>query len=114
MSYSGTFVNQQSPTNPASLHGAWNNHEHLIPQTEAKSLRIWLQVGDHDLGYQRDEASLHNWPLANQRMAAALKAKGYHYQYVFCKGAGHVDGKVIGKLCPKLCSGFGKAIQSGN
>ena len=101
LSYSGTFVNQQSPTNPASLHGAWEFHEHLIPQTDAKPIRVWLQVGEHDIGYQRDEASLHNWPLANQRMAAALKAKGYHYQYVFCLDAKHVDGRAVGETLPE-------------
>lgn len=101
LSYSGTFVNQQSPTNSTSLHGAWEYHEHLIPQSDAKPLRVWLQVGDNDNGYQRDEASLHNWPLANQRMAAALKAKGYHYQYVFCEGAGHVDRKAVGQTLPE-------------
>jgi enterochelin esterase family protein len=81
LSYSGTYVDQQSPKNPASPHGAWEDHEHLIPQTAAKPLRIWLEVGEKDNGYRRDEASLHNWVLANQRMAAALKAKGYHYRY---------------------------------
>ena len=101
LSYSGTFVNQQSPTNPASLHGAWEYHEHLIPQSDAKPLRVWLEVGGHDIGYQRDETSLHNWPLANQRMAAALKAKGYHYQYVFCLDAKHVDGRAIGETLPE-------------
>jgi len=34
-------------------------------------------------------APLHNWVLANQRMAAALKAKGYAYRYVFAEAAGH-------------------------
>ena len=101
LSYSGTYVNQQSPTNPASLHGAWEYHEHLIPQNDAKPIRIWLQVGEHDLGEQRDEVSLHNWPLANQRMAAALKAKGYHYQYVYCLGAKHVDGRAVGQTLPE-------------
>jgi enterochelin esterase family protein len=101
LSYSGTYVNQQSPTNPASLHGAWEYHEHLIPQNDAKPIRIWLQVGEHDLGEQRDEASLHNWPLANVRMAAALKAKGYHYQYVYCLGAKHVDGRAVGETLPE-------------
>jgi enterochelin esterase-like enzyme len=101
LSYSGTFVNQQSPLNPASPHGAWEYHEHLIPQSAAKPLRVWLEVGDHDNGYQRDEASLHNWVLANQRMAAALKAKGYHYQYDFCQGAGHVDGKAMKQTLPE-------------
>ena len=101
LSYSGTFVNQQSPTNPLSPHGAWEYHEHLIPQGAAKPLRIWLQVGGRDNGFQRDEASLHNWVLANRRMAAALKAKGYHYRCVFCEGAGHVDRKAVGETLPE-------------
>jgi iron(III)-enterobactin esterase len=101
LSYSGTYVDQQSPMNPESPHGAWEYHEHLIPQNDAKPLRVWLQVGDKDNGYQRDEASLHNWVLANQRMAATLKAKGYHYQYIFCEGAGHVDRKAVGQTLPE-------------
>jgi enterochelin esterase-like enzyme len=100
LSYSGTFVNQQSPENPQSLHGAWEYHEHLIPQSDPKPLRVWLQVGEQDNGFNRDEASLHNWVLANQRMAAALKAKGYHYQYVYCLGARHVDRKAVGETLP--------------
>jgi enterochelin esterase-like enzyme len=100
LSYSGTYVNQQSPANPQSPRGAWEYHEHLIPQTGAKPLRVWLEVGEHDNGWQRDEASYHNWVLANQRMAAALKAKGYQYQYVYCLGAGHVDKKAVGQTLP--------------
>jgi enterochelin esterase family protein len=101
LSYSGTYVDQQSPKNPASPHGAWEYHEHFIPETAAKPLRIWLEVGERDNGYRRDEASLHNWVLANQRMAAALKAKGYHYRYVFATGAGHVDRKVVNQTLPE-------------
>ncbi|HUA64265.1 MAG TPA: alpha/beta hydrolase-fold protein [Alphaproteobacteria bacterium] len=97
LSYSGTFVNQQSPFNPASPDGAWEYHEHLIPQTDAKPLRVWLEVGEHDLGFDQDEASLHNWVMANQRMAAVLKAKGYHYQFIFAKDSGHVDRRVVGE-----------------
>lgn len=100
LSYSGTFVNQQSPLNPQSPHGAWEYHEHLVPNNPAKPIRIWMQVGENDNGSRRDEASLHNWVMANQRMAAALKAKGYHYQYVFCAGAGHVDRKAVGQTLP--------------
>jgi enterochelin esterase family protein len=29
--------------------------------------------------------------LANERMAKALAAKGYHYQFVFTRNAAHVD-----------------------
>lgn len=101
LSYSGTFVNQQSPYNPASPHGAWEYHEHLIPQSDAKPLRLWLEVGENDAGFDRDEASLHNWVIANQHMAAVLKAKGYQYRFVFCKGAKHVDRRAVSETLPE-------------
>jgi enterochelin esterase-like enzyme len=100
LSYSGTYVDQQSPKNEASPHGAWEYHEHLIPQNPAKPIRIWLHVSENDNGSKKDEASLHNWVMANQRMAAALKAKGYHYRYVFSKASGHVDGRVVKQTLP--------------
>jgi enterochelin esterase-like enzyme len=100
LSYSGTYVDQESPVNPASPHGAWEYHEHFIMQSPVKPLRIWLQVGEKDIGFQRDEASLHNWVMANQRMVAVLKAKGYQYRYVFCEGAGHVDRKAVNETLP--------------
>jgi enterochelin esterase-like enzyme len=101
LSYSGTFVNQQSPMNPASPHGAWEYHARLIPQTKRKPLRIWLEVGEHDLRYNDPESTYHNWPLADVRMAAALKAKHYSYQFVFAKDAVHVDGKVVRQTLPE-------------
>jgi enterochelin esterase family protein len=100
LTYSGTYVNQQSPLNPESPHGAWEYHEHLIPQSDHKPLRIWLEVSEHDNGANRDEASLHNWVMANQRMAAALKAKSYQYRYVFAEGARHTDGRVTRQTLP--------------
>lgn len=100
LTYSGTYVDQQSPTNPASPHGAWEYHENLIPKSDRKPLRIWLHVSENDNGSKRDEASLHNWVLANQRMAAALKAKGYPYRYVFAEAAGHTDGRVTRQTLP--------------
>ncbi len=101
LTYSGTYVNQQSPLDPATPHGAWEYHEHLIPQSEAKPLRIWLEISENDNGSTRDEASLHNWVLANQRMAEVLKAKGYDYRYVFAKAAGHTDGRVTRQTLPE-------------
>ena len=100
LTYSGTYVDQQSPTNPASPHGAWEYHEHLILQSERKPLRIWLEVSQNDNGSTRDEASLHNWVLANQRMAAVLKAKGYPNRYVYAEAAGHTDGRVTRQTLP--------------
>lgn len=101
LSYSGTFVNQQSPSNAVSPHGAWEYHEHLIPQSDRKPLRVWLEVSENDNGSKRDEASLHNWVMANERMAAALKAKGYAYRYVFAEAAGHTDRRVTAQTLPE-------------
>jgi enterochelin esterase-like enzyme len=100
LSYSGTFVDQQSPMDPKTPHGAWEYHENLIMKTEKKPLRLWMQVGEKDNGWNKDEASLHNWVMANERMADVLAKKGYVYKYVFCKGAGHVDGKAVGQTLP--------------
>lgn len=92
LSYSGTFVNQQWPYNAQIPHGAWEFHEHLIPNSPVKPLRIWMEVGDRDLlnpNVMRD--GMHDWVVANENMARVLKAKGYHYQFVFARNAGHVD-----------------------
>ncbi len=101
LSYSGTFVNQQSPLNPATPHGAWEYHENLIPKSKRKPLRIWMEVGEHDIRYNDPESTFHNWVLANQRTAAVLRAKGYHYQYVFAREANHVDGGVVRQTLPQ-------------
>lgn len=112
LTYSGTYVNQQSPKNPALPHGAWEYHENLIPKNDAKPLRVWLEVGEKDNGFNRDEKSLHNWTRSNQRMATALKAKGYAYKFVFAEGAGHSDGKVLRATLPDalvwLWQGYGQ------
>ena len=100
LTYSGTYVDQQSPPNPVSPRGAWEYHAALIPQSKRKPLRIWLEVSEKDNGWNRDEASLHNWVMANERMAAALKAKKYAYRYVFAENAGHTDGKVTRQTLP--------------
>jgi enterochelin esterase-like enzyme len=100
LTYSGTYVNQQSPENPQSPHGAWEYHEHLIPQADRKPLRIWLEVGQKDNGAGKSEETFHNWVMANQRMAVALKAKGYPYRFIFATGAGHVDGRVTRQTLP--------------
>jgi iron(III)-enterobactin esterase len=102
LTYSGTFVNQQWPYNPRTPHGAWEFHEHLIPNSPAKPIRIWMEVGDRDLlnpNVMRD--NMHDWVLANERMANVLAAKGYHYQFVFARNAGHVDRAVKQQTLPE-------------
>ena len=99
LSYSGTFVGQaRDATYP---RGAWEYHATLIPNSEKKPIRVWLEVGEFDNGITRDEASAGNWLLANQHMAAVLKAKGYSYQYVYAEGARHTDMNVILQTLPE-------------
>lgn len=100
LSYSGTFVNQQSPVDSASPRGAWEYHARLIPGSPRKPIRIWMQISEKDLHFGDPEESFHNWPMANVRMAAALKAKGYAYRYLFSKDAVHVDPRVVAETLP--------------
>jgi iron(III)-enterobactin esterase len=97
--YSGTFTNQQS--GPDAPHGAWTYHEQFIPSSPAKPIRVWLHVSERDNGAATSGSGFKNWVLANKRMADVLKAKGYHYQFVYAKGAGHTDGKVIAQTYPR-------------
>jgi enterochelin esterase-like enzyme len=102
LTYSGTYVNQQWPSNPQTPHGAWEFHEHLIPNTPTKPLRIWMEVGDRDLfnpNIMRD--NMHDWVVANENMAKVLAAKGYHYQFVFARNAGHTDRAVKQQTLPE-------------
>ena len=102
LTYSGTYVNQQWPTNAETPHGAYEFHEHLTPESATKPLRLWMEVGDRDLlnpNVMRD--GMHDWVDANERMAKVLAAKDYHYQFVFAQNAGHVDHAVKQQTLPE-------------
>ena len=99
ITYSGTFVDQQdSDAAEEALYplGAWEYHssKSLIANSAKKELRIFLNVNESDLRSTDAESTHHNWVMANRRTAAALKAKGYHYRFVFGRGRGHCDGGV--------------------
>jgi len=102
LTYSGTYVNQQWPSNPDTPGGAWEFHRTLIPNTPVKPIRLWMEVGDRDLlnpNVMRDE--MHDWVVANEKMAAVLAAKGYHYQFSFVRNAGHTDRTVKQQTLPQ-------------
>jgi enterochelin esterase-like enzyme len=102
LTYSGTYVNQQWPSNPETPHGAWEFHQHLIPNSPVKPLRLWMEVGDRDLfnpNIMKD--NMHDWVVANENMAKVLAAKGYHYQFVFARNAGHTDRTVKQQTLPE-------------
>ncbi|HEY1537236.1 MAG TPA: alpha/beta hydrolase-fold protein [Polyangiaceae bacterium] len=67
-----------------------------------KPIRAWLESADGDLGTNGHELDpkygtkpYRDFDIANQRMAAALKLRGYHYHYDHALNAGHVDGNVV-------------------
>jgi enterochelin esterase family protein len=80
--------------NVVSLIGSYTNihgghvYPDLVQQADKKSIRIFLQDGENDL---RSPDNLErDWYLQNQKMVAALQAKGYDMAHVFGKG-GHSD-----------------------
>ena len=112
LAYSGTFINQQWPYNPEAQHGAWEFHEHLIPQSSRKPIRIWLLVGDKDLlnpNVMRD--GMHDWVLANENMAKVLAEKKYHYQFVFARNAVHVDRPTVRQTLPEALQYLWKGYE---
>jgi enterochelin esterase-like enzyme len=100
ITYSGTFVDQQDDDAPEEATyplGAWEYHSSmkLIEKTEKKPLRIFTHVSENDLRAKDPESTYHNWVMANERTAAALKARGYDYRYVFSRATRHCDRKVF-------------------
>jgi len=100
ITYSGTFVDQQDDDAAEEKDyplGAWEYHSSmkLIETAEKKPLRIFTHVSESDNGANQPEETYHNWVMANQRTADALKAKGYDYRYVYSKATRHCDKKVF-------------------
>jgi enterochelin esterase family protein len=80
---------------------AWNT-------TVNKPVRAWLESAAADLGTPGHEldpkygpAPYRNFDVANQRMAAALALRGYHYHYDHAQKAGHFDGNVVAQTLPE-------------
>ncbi|MCU1237157.1 MAG: Esterase [Candidatus Solibacter sp.] len=112
LTYSGTYVNQQWPSNPDTPHGAWEFHERLIPNSPVKPIRLWMEVGDRDnynANTMRD--NMHDWVVANENMAKVLAAKGYHYQFVFAVNAGHTDRNVKAQTLPEALEWLWKGYR---
>jgi enterochelin esterase-like enzyme len=100
--YSTTLVSMQNPKLPEAAiypEGAWDYHsDKQLIQNDAtgreKLLRIFINVNQNDIGATRPESGKLNWVIANQRTAAALKVKGYHYKFVYGLGEGHCSPSV--------------------
>ncbi|PYJ55571.1 MAG: enterobactin esterase [Verrucomicrobia bacterium] len=100
IAYSGTFVDQQDDDAAEEAKyplGAWEYHSSmkLIENSEKKPLRIFTHVSENDIRPKDAEETHHNWVMAGERTAAALKAKGYNHRFVFSLGTGHCDHRVF-------------------
>jgi hypothetical protein len=70
-----------------------------------------MEVGDRDNLNRLDD--YHDWVLANEKMAAALAAKGYHYQFLFAVNAGHTDRAVKQQTLPEALEYIWKGYAPG-
>jgi enterochelin esterase family protein len=100
ITYSGTFVDQQDDDAAEEAEyplGAWEYHsgKRLIENSDKKPLRIFTHVAENDIRANDPEETYHNWVMANERTASALKAKGYDYRYVFSRASRHCDARVF-------------------
>jgi hypothetical protein len=122
------MVNQQWPHDPSMRGGAWEYHSSwagpaspnlnikagvlsasepagapLILSAPTKPIRFWFVVGDQDLFYPNPVLpdGMHDWTLSSELMAKVLADKGYHYQFVFARNAGHTDGSVKRQTLPE-------------
>jgi enterochelin esterase-like enzyme len=111
ITYSGTFVRQASPEDPMFPHGCWCYHDFdpwnaaapnglIVMSATNKPIRHWLEVGTNDMGSGGGYATYRDFQLANQRMAASYKLKGYHYHFDLAQGGGHLDGGAVAQTLP--------------
>jgi hypothetical protein len=111
ITYSGTFVRQASPENPLYPHGCWCYHDFdpwnaaapnglIVMENGIKPIRHWLEVGTNDMGMGGGPTTYRDFQLANQRMAASYKMKGYHYHFDLAQNGGHLDGGAVAQTLP--------------
>jgi enterochelin esterase-like enzyme len=84
----------------------WNTQQN-------KPLRVWLQAGSNDNGASGQPSSYRNFHLANQRMAQALSARGYHVHFDDCEGAGHVDQGPLRQTLPEALTWLWRGYKGG-
>jgi enterochelin esterase-like enzyme len=81
ISWIGSFDSIQWKEDSAVPDGGQDYPSKILHETK-RNIRVWLQDGSEDLEIER----YGSWPLANLRMANALKMKGYDFHFSFGKG----------------------------
>jgi enterochelin esterase family protein len=77
----GSFTSIQWEERPDIPDGGQDYPEKILREPK-RNIRVWLQDGAND----QENDRYGSWPLANIRMANALKLKGYDFHFSFGKG----------------------------
>ena len=77
----GSFTSIQWKEDPAIPDGGQDYPEKILREP-MRNLRVWLQDGSND----QENDRYGSWPLANIRMANALKLKNYDFHFSFGQG----------------------------
>ena len=80
ISWIGSFEGIQWKEDPANPDGGQDYPDKILREPK-RNIRVWLQDGSEDLDLRYG-----NWPLANLRMANALKFQGYDFHFSFGGG----------------------------
>ena len=81
ISWIGSFTSIQWKEDPGVPDGGQDYPEKVLRESR-RNLRVWLQDGSED----QENDRYGSWPLANIRLANALKLKGYDFHFSFGKG----------------------------
>ncbi len=86
ISWIGSFTGIQWKEDPANPDGGQDYPEKVLREPK-RNIRIWLQDGSEDL-----EIRYGSWPMANLRLANALKLQNYDFHFSRGKGT-HNSGQ---------------------
>jgi enterochelin esterase-like enzyme len=87
ISWIGSYASIQWKEDPSIPDGGQDYPEKVLRESK-RNLRVWLQDGSEDVENER----YGSWPLANIRMANALKLRDYDVHFSFGKGT-HNSGQ---------------------
>jgi enterochelin esterase family protein len=81
ISWIGSFTSIQWKEDPALADGGQDYPEKVLRESH-RNLRVWLQDGAEDMELEK----YGSWPLANLRLANALKLQDYDFHLSFGEG----------------------------
>lgn len=89
ISWIGSFSAIQWKEDPSVPDGGQDYPDKILREPK-RNIRAWLQDGSEDLDLRYGD-----WPLANLRMANALKAREYDFHFSFGKGGHNAAGGAV-------------------